>query len=382
MSDEINSQSWVGIEGVKQIIQNVQNTVSELYESVKACEDEGIGKTQTLEYLQLIAKEVKNGILTLNGDLEDSYLGDTSSDSSRKNPQVPNSDQETTIRELKAQLKVMREDYEQMIKKKDGEIYALNIRVQSGTLEGENLNQDYDETAQDFKSQGTEEVESESPKNSKKKVKFRHAKNHTKSSSTKKLVPLKNRSSSKKPTNKKYEVPFYKNHPHSIYHQNCTPVTRRSASHGKNKVKKRQNQKIKNYQKIHVDTEWWRPSRSLPKLDPELQSILNALPLLKPYEMVSKTWEFSIINSPVLGPFRDKFKRGYEGQFLKERFHGWGVFIRDQGRFIYEGEFSHGKKNGWGRQIACNGEVLQGQWEQDKFIGKRSEFNFKTMTIE
>jgi hypothetical protein len=156
-------------------------------------------------------------------------------------------------------------------------------------------------------------------------------------------------SGNKTPASNKYKVPFYKNHPHSVYHMHCTPVARRSAAYYKNQDIKHKKRQVKNYQKAHVDTKWWRPSRSLPQLDPDLQTILNSLPILKPYQTITKTWELSVLNSPVLGPFKDKFKRGYEGQFLKSRFHGWGVFVRDQGRYLYEGEFFNGKEEGWGR---------------------------------
>lgn len=49
--------------------------------------------------------------------------------------------------------------------------------------------------------------------------------------------------------------------------------------------------------------------------------------------------------------------------------------MRDEGRFIYEGEFFEGKEDGWGRQIASNGEVLEGEWKQGKFCGNRSQFD-------
>ena len=113
------------------------------------------------------------------------------------------------------------------------------------------------------------------------------------------------------------------------------------------------------------------------KLDQDLLDILNQLPLLKPYQIVTRSWDLKVLNSPILGPFKDKFKRTYEGQFLNQKFHGWGVFVRDQGRFIYEGEFFEGKESGWGRQVASNGEVLEGEWNEGKFCGSRSQFDPK-----
>ena len=83
----------------------------------------------------------------------------------------------------------------------------------------------------------------------------------------------------------------------------------------------------------------------------------------------------------MLGPFKDKFKRSYEGQFLNQKFHGWGIFVRDQGRFIYEGEFFDGKEDGWGRQIASNGEVLEGEWKAGKFCGIRNQFDAVTKKL-
>jgi hypothetical protein len=209
-----------------------------------------------------------------------------------------------------------------------------------------------------------------------KKVKFRHKK------STKMATKAAKRTLTANQRDKfKYQIPLYKNWPHSIYHQKVTPVARRPWTYYKNQDIKNKDRRIKNYQQANVDTSWWRPTRSLPKLDPELQLILNNLPLLKPYSTITKTWKISVLNSPMLGPFRDKFKRGYEGQFLKSRFHGWGVFVRDQGRYVYEGEFIDGKEDGWGRQVASNGEVLEGIWSKGVFTGERSQFDFDAKKV-
>lgn len=208
-------------------------------------------------------------------------------------------------------------------------------------------------------------------------MKFRHKKG--KLGINKKSSPCKNERKGR--TDHRHKPPFYKNHPHSVYHLHCTPVARRPASYYKNQAIKNKDRQNKLYQATHVDTKWWKPTRSLPSLDPDLQTVLNALPLLKPYQTITKTWDLSVLNSPMLGPFRDKFKRGYEGQFNKTRFHGWGVFVRDQGRFLYEGEFFEGKEDGWGRQVASNGEVLEGQWEKGHFMGDRNEFNFESKTV-
>lgn len=52
------------------------------------------------------------------------------------------------------------------------------------------------------------------------------------------------------------------------------------------------------------------------KFDQDLLNILNGLPLLKPYQNITRSWDLKVLNSPMLGPFKDKFKRTYEGQFL------------------------------------------------------------------
>eukprot|EP00818_Percolomonas_sp_WS_P000138 CAMPEP_0117437456 /NCGR_PEP_ID=MMETSP0759-20121206/1532_1 /TAXON_ID=63605 /ORGANISM="Percolomonas cosmopolitus, Strain WS" /LENGTH=1076 /DNA_ID=CAMNT_0005229087 /DNA_START=2124 /DNA_END=5354 /DNA_ORIENTATION=+ len=58
----------------------------------------------------------------------------------------------------------------------------------------------------------------------------------------------------------------------------------------------------------------------------------------------------------------------YSGTFHKDRMHGFGVFMGQEGQ--YYGNFHHGKKQGYGVLMFPNGTFYRGNWKNDKKNGK------------
>jgi hypothetical protein len=59
----------------------------------------------------------------------------------------------------------------------------------------------------------------------------------------------------------------------------------------------------------------------------------------------------------------------YEGQWEKDRAHGYGRAINERDLTVYEGYFEDGKENGEGELRKRNGTVRHGLWEDGVFVG-------------
>jgi hypothetical protein len=61
----------------------------------------------------------------------------------------------------------------------------------------------------------------------------------------------------------------------------------------------------------------------------------------------------------------------YEGQFTNDRRHGYGRVIYNS--FYYVGEWKNDRQHGKGMQVDHKGNVQEGQWEKNNFVGPIGE---------
>jgi hypothetical protein len=64
----------------------------------------------------------------------------------------------------------------------------------------------------------------------------------------------------------------------------------------------------------------------------------------------------------------------YEGDFLYDRKHGYGIitYAGDErnSKRIFKGLFEFGKQNGEGELAFANGDVLKGLWKDGEFVSE------------
>lgn len=370
------------MQNIKKVIENLQNITQGLEGDIENAVDLEELKSNALDQLKQIVDEAGNGIKILGGESQEDHDDDILEGHNQLEQEQDGDqqikDKDQIIKELESHIRDIYTEYEYLLKEKEQEIEDLRYGGNRSVIDDNSRQDDHNPSFVQNIDNSVDDRDSSNQEG--KKVNFRHKKISDNNGIDRKSQKIRTQDP-KVVTDHKYKPQFYKNHPHSVYHLKCCPVIKRPASYYKEQAIKNKTRQTKGYEEGHVDLTWWKPARNLPQLDPDLQIILNALPLLKPYQTITRTWELNVLNSPILGPYRDKFKRGYEGQYLKNKFHGWGVFVRDQGRFYYEGEFYNGKEDGWGRQLASNGEVLEGEWKEGQFRGVRNQFDFETKQI-
>lgn len=66
----------------------------------------------------------------------------------------------------------------------------------------------------------------------------------------------------------------------------------------------------------------------------------------------------------------------YEGEWMKDVFNGYGIFRYYDGK-VHVGRFENGKKHGRGELSKVNGEIVEGDWENDTLVKIIREENVK-----
>ena len=64
--------------------------------------------------------------------------------------------------------------------------------------------------------------------------------------------------------------------------------------------------------------------------------------------------------------------RIYEGEFLRDKFNGKGIFTDPNKGEKYEGDWKDNEKSGEGKMTYGNGDFFEGNWKNNKRNGSRS----------